>query len=110
MEQKVIKRSKQNWAVGATVKVGFLTLVVKAAIATPGDGLPDVYFLSNLAETKLYQFTPHNGLHAVTIEEAEERVAAFRVTLESIAYKEAASAIKAAQTATRFNELFAVLS
>jgi hypothetical protein len=30
----MIRNSKQNWAVGSQVKVGFLTLVVKAAIAT----------------------------------------------------------------------------
>jgi hypothetical protein len=104
----MIRNSKQNWTVGSTVKVGFLTLVVKAAIATPGDGLPDVYFLANVAGTKLYEFTPHVGLRSVTVEEAAERVATFRFELERIADTEVSRAVKASQASARFNELFAV--
>ena len=104
----MIKNSKQNWTTGSTVKVGFLTLIVKAAIATPGDHLPDVYFLSNVAGTKFYEFTPHVGLQSVTVEDAAARVAQFREQIEVIAAAEAARAIKVAQVSARFNELFAV--
>src|ERR1700731_3537790 len=103
----MVKHSKQNWTVGSTVKVGFLTLIVKAAIITPGDHAPDAYFLSNLAGTKFYQFVPHHGLESITVEEAAERVARFRARLEVIAAAETTRAIKVAQTAARFNEIFA---
>lgn len=58
----MIQRSKQDWSVGKKVKVGFLTLYVLAAIATPGDYLPDAYVLANADNTKFYRFVPHNGL------------------------------------------------
>ena len=103
----MIKSSKQNWMVGQTVKVGFLSLVVRAAIATPGDRLPDVYFLSNTAGTKLYQFIPHHGLSAITAEEAAEKVAYFRACLEGIAAAEITRSLKAVQTRRRFEEIFA---
>jgi hypothetical protein len=103
----MIRNSKQNWTVGSTVKVGFLTLVVKAAIATPGDGLPDVYCLANVAGTKLYEFTPHKGLRSVTVDEAAEQVADLRAKLERTAASEAARAIKVAQASARLNEIFA---
>lgn len=104
----MIKNSKQNWTVGATVKVGFLTLVVRAAVTTPGDGLPDVYFLSNVAGTKLYEFVPHNGLTAISLDEAAAKMAAFRFEVERIAAAETARAINAAQINARFAEVFAV--
>jgi hypothetical protein len=103
----MIKNSKQSWVVNSTVRVGFLTLVVRAAIATPGDGLPDVYFLSNVAGTKLYEFIPHQGLTSITAEEAETKVAYFRKSLEQIAANETAKAIQRAQAAAKFNEIFA---
>ncbi len=103
----MIRNSKQVWTVGSTVKVGFLTMMVKAAIATPGDGLPDVYFLAKVAGTKLYEFTPHTGLRSVTVEEAAERVADLRAALDRIAASETARAIKVAQASARFNEIFA---
>lgn len=103
----MIKNTKQNWTVGSTVKVGFLSLIVRAAIATPGDGLPDVYFLSNVAGTKLYEFVPHQGLTSVTVEEAQAKVAYFRKSIEQIAAVETARAIKAAQINSKFNEIFA---
>lgn len=106
-EIRVIKNSKQNWSKGQTVKVGFLSLIVQAAIATPGDHAPDVYFLSNQAGTKLFQFTPYQGLESVTPEQAEERMAAFRATLERIASQEVTQALKAMQARRRFEEIFA---
>ena len=71
----MVKNSKQNWQVGATVKVGFLSLVVKAAIATLGDYLPDAYILANQAGTQLYKFVPHNGLEKIDVAEAKEMLA-----------------------------------
>lgn len=68
----MIQNSTQHWKIGATVRVGFLSLVVKATIRTPGDWLPDSYILTNQAGTKLYNFIPHNGLHSLTIEEAQD--------------------------------------
>jgi uncharacterized small protein (DUF1192 family) len=106
-EIAVIKNSKQNWTVGQTVKVGFLSLVVRAAIATPGDGLPDAYFLSNIAGTKLYEFIPHQGLTLITVEEAQAKVAYFRKSIERIAANETAKAIQRAQASAKFNEIFA---
>lgn len=57
----MIRRSKQSWEVGSTVKVGFLTLTVVAKVATPGNYLPDQYALTNGKGT-YYCFIPHNGL------------------------------------------------
>jgi hypothetical protein len=66
----MISNSRQNWIVGHNVKVGFLTLKVRAIIETPGDYLPDAYILSNVAGTQLYSFVPHNGLTKISDEEA----------------------------------------
>jgi hypothetical protein len=60
----MITRSKQNWEIGSTVKVGFMTLQVVAKVATPGNWLPDQYALTNGKGT-FYSFTPHNGLTRV---------------------------------------------
>ncbi|NII73942.1 hypothetical protein FHW84_002515 [Dyella sp. SG562] len=58
----MISNSKQLWEVGQAVKVGFLTLIVCAKVATPGDFMPDAYALSNKGGTAFYRFVPHNGL------------------------------------------------
>lgn len=68
----MISNTRQNWIVGHTVKVGFMSLNVRAVIKTPGDYLPDAYILSNLRGDKLYKFVPHNGCQAITIDEAKE--------------------------------------
>lgn len=57
----MITNSKQNWQVGKTVKIGFMTLKVTGVRAVR-DGLPDIYSLVSLDGTKEYEFTPHNGL------------------------------------------------
>ncbi len=57
----MIKNSKQNWEVGQTVKVGFLSLTVVAKIPTPGDYMPDAYALKNV-KGDFYRFVPHNGI------------------------------------------------
>jgi hypothetical protein len=68
----MIINTNQKWIVGHSVKVGFMTLNVRAVIKTPGDYLPDAYILSNLRGDKLYKFIPHNGCQAITIDEAQE--------------------------------------
>lgn len=60
-EDIMITRSKQNWEVGNTVKVGFLSLRV-LSVRAEFDGLPDIYTLANQDGTRLYEFIPHNGL------------------------------------------------
>jgi hypothetical protein len=56
-------RAKQTWQVGDIVKVGFVAgLEVVAKVATPGDGLPDLYALWQPSTNRFYQFVPHNGL------------------------------------------------
>jgi hypothetical protein len=57
----MIHRSKQSWAVGATVKVGFMGGLTVKGIRQVKDGLPD-YYLLEAANGKHYQFVPHNGL------------------------------------------------
>lgn len=57
----MIRNTRQNWQVGATVKVGFLSLRV-LDVAAVKDWLPDLYLLESLDSTKLYRFIPHNGL------------------------------------------------
>ncbi len=71
----MISNSKQNWTTGATVRVGFMTLRVRAAVVTPGDYAPDAYILSSLSGDKLYKFVPHNGLTAITSDEARSMIA-----------------------------------
>ena len=63
-EGKMISNTKQNWTVGETVKVGFLTLKVLSVTAIK-DGLPDIYTLENLKGTQKYEFIPHNGLNKI---------------------------------------------
>jgi len=57
----MITKSKQDWNIGQTVKVGFLSLRVVAVEPTPGDYRPDIYHLENAKGVK-YTFTPHFGL------------------------------------------------
>ncbi|WGS53541.1 hypothetical protein LFL96_21010 [Paraburkholderia sp. D15] len=68
----MVKNSKQSWAVGQTVKVGFLALVVVTPIASRGDGLPGAYILTN--GTQFYSFIPHNGLNKISPDDAVEMV------------------------------------
>jgi hypothetical protein len=60
-EVGMITRSKQDWSIGATVRVGFLQLRVVGARAEY-DGMPDIYSLESLDGTRHYEFIPHNGL------------------------------------------------
>ncbi len=99
----MITKTKQNWAVGSTVRVGFLTLVVKAAIATPGDFLPDAYILTNAAGDKLYKFVPHNGLESVTVAQVRSLI----IEAQDHAARVAAKAIAKASCTREIDALFA---
>ena len=90
----MVNNSKQDWAIGNTVKVGFLYLVVKAAIATPGDYAPDAYILANKAGTQLYRFVPHKGVEKISLIEAREMLADAKVRAD----REATAAISKAQS------------
>ena len=59
-----ITNTKQNWEIGATVKVGFLSLKVVGFKATPGGHDPDEYELES-AKGVRYIFSPHNGLYRI---------------------------------------------
>ncbi|MGK2829210.1 hypothetical protein ACSI5F_03775 [Ralstonia pseudosolanacearum] len=99
----MISKTKQDWRAGATVKVGFLTLVVKAAVATPGDFQPDAYILANQTGTQLYKFVPHNGIEKIDVSQARDLIA----EAEHHAARLAAAAIKKASTKNEINALFA---
>jgi len=70
----MIINSKQKWEAGEAVKIGFLTLIIKAAVETPGDYLPDAYILENSAGTQLYKFVPHHGLMKISAQQYAEIV------------------------------------
>ncbi|TCG09349.1 hypothetical protein BZM27_05985 [Paraburkholderia steynii] len=93
----MITKSKQDWSIGATVKVGFLSLTVKAAIATPGDFAPDAYILVNKAGTQIYKFVPHNGVEKITVAEAKELIADAQRAAAHAADKAIAAAKRAAE-------------
>lgn len=99
----MINRTKQDWTTGQTVKVGFLSLIVKAAVATLGDYAPDAYILANSAGTQLYKFVPHNGLEKITTDEARDLIA----TAERHAARVAAQAIAKAAASREIDALFA---
>lgn len=63
-------KTRQDWNVGSTVKVGFMTLVVKAKLAN------SEHLLTNAAGTKLYHQTPYNGVQSLDLLEARELLAA----------------------------------
>jgi catalase len=92
---KMITNSKQVWEAGKTVKVGFTTLQVVAAVATAGDYAPDAYILVNNNGTKLYKFVPHKGLQSVSVDEANELIGA----ANEYAAQQAAKVIAQARTA-----------
>ena len=56
-----ITNTKQDWAPGKIVNVGFLKLRVLGFRAIY-DYLPDIYDLESLDGSKRYEFIPHNGL------------------------------------------------
>ena len=88
--------TKQTWEIGQPVKVGFMTLTVRAKIATPGDYQPDAYVLSNAAGTQLYKFVPHNGLTKTDASEVAELRSAEQAHAERVAARAIAAARQAA--------------
>lgn len=103
----MIRKSAQAWTVGQTVKVGFVTLVVKAAVATPGDGKPDAYILVNAAGTQLYSFVPHHGLQKVSAIEAQALMAQSEEAAARATYRALAKASADATAARSIAALFA---
>lgn len=55
------RKSKQDWSVGSTVRVGFLTMLVKK-IYPPGYVYPKTTYLLQSKKGQYYYFEPHNGL------------------------------------------------
>jgi hypothetical protein len=104
-EKIMISRTKQDWTVGSTVKVGFLSLIVKAAIATAGDYLPDAYILINKAGTQLYKFVPHNGVEKITALEARELIADNMVQAERLAIAALTKASADARAIAEINDI-----
>ena len=103
----MIRNSTQQWQPGQQVRVGFLTLTVRATIATPGDGMPDVYLLSNAAGTQLYRFVPHHGVEKVDVDEARAILAAARRCAEHARTATAAKAQADARSAAAIAHLLA---
>ena len=95
--------SKQDFSIGSTVKVGFMTLVVKAKIPTPGDFKPDAYIMANAAGTQLYKFVPHNGCEKISVADASELMADAQRYAGAIA----AQAIAKAASSREIDTLFA---
>ena len=93
----MICNTVQQWEPGQTVRVGFLTLTVRAAVATPGDGRPDAYLLSNAAGTQLYRFVPHHGVEKIALEGARAMLDAAKAA----AARQAAVALVKAQAEAR---------
>lgn len=54
----------KGWEVGATVKVGFMTLKI-VGIKAIKDGRPDIYEMVSLDGSKKYEFTPHYGIERI---------------------------------------------
>lgn len=98
----MINNTRQNWTPGQTVKVGFLSLIVKVAIPTPGDSAPDAYLLTNQAGTRIYKFVPHNGVSKISAGEAQ----ALLSEADELAARLTYLALKAASDAARIAEIF----
>ena len=104
----MITKTQQRWTKGQSVKVGFLNLVVCAAVATPGDGQPDAYILTNVAQTQLYKFVPHNGVTKISAIEAQALLATHEEAAARAAYRAMVKAKADAASAAQIRSLFAV--
>lgn len=102
------KARKQDWSVGATVKVGFLTLTVIAKIPTPGDFKPDAYVLASATKGTFYEFVPHNGLNKIDADEARELIAEGKRIAEQRAAAAVAKASASAAHAAVIAEMLEV--
>jgi hypothetical protein len=100
----MIKKGKQNWAVGALVKVGFVAgLEVLAIVSTPGNFAPDAYLLTR--NEQFYSFVPHNGLTKIAEFEARKMVAEAKKQAAAAAAEAIAKAVASARHATLVAEL-----
>lgn len=100
----MISKSKQNWTVGAMVKVGFVSgLLVVAAVQTPRDYAPDAYVLSRNGQ--FYSFVPHSGLAKIDLTEAREMIAVGKAQAERAAAQAIAKAAESARHAAALNDL-----
>lgn len=59
MGRKIRQRAKQDWAIGETVKVGFMSGLVVMEKRANGDAI-----LCSNTSGKFYTFTPHHGISA----------------------------------------------
>jgi hypothetical protein len=59
----MITKTKQDWSIGKTVKVGFMELTV-LAVNSYKDSMPDIYTLQG-KNGKKHEFIPHNGLFEI---------------------------------------------
>lgn len=98
----MITHTRQDWTPGQTVKVGFLSLIVKRAIPTPGDSAPDAYLLTNQAGTQIYKFVPHFGVSKISAIEAQVLLSEADELAARLTYR----ALKAAADAARIAEIF----
>lgn len=58
------RKPRQEWAIGNTVRVGFLTLTIIGFEPATGDGLPGAWLLNSHTGSS-YRFTPYNGLETI---------------------------------------------
>jgi hypothetical protein len=64
---------EQQFNINETVKVGFLSLIVKSKVKTK---IEHGYILVNLKGTKLYFFTPYGGVKSISVDDAKELIEA----------------------------------
>ena len=86
----------QDFSIGSTVKVGFMSLVVRAKIGAE-------HIATNKAGDKLYCITPYSGCRQITSDEARELMQA----AADRAARAAAQAIAKAQAVHAVDALFA---
>jgi hypothetical protein len=64
--------AKQDWCAGQEVRCGFMRLLVKQKVPTPGDYRPDMYLMQDPKHlNRFYQFTPHYGLERLDATDLE---------------------------------------
>jgi hypothetical protein len=64
IKQNSCINKNKNWEIGALVNIGFMKNLEVIAIKAIKDFMPDIYTLKS-STGKMYEFIPHNGLHAI---------------------------------------------
>jgi len=95
----MVRNSKQSWEVDSVVRVGFLTLTVRAVAGTE-------YLLSSQDGTKLYAFEPYTGTPSITVAEGQ----ALMANATANAARTAAAVIAKAAEVRAVDALFAVVA